>query len=667
MLADLNPAQREAVLSVHGPLLVLAGAGTGKTRVVTYRIAHLISQGVPPAAILGVTFTNKAAREMHERARALVRRSAAEQPEISTFHSLCVRILRRQIHHLGYPPSFAIYDRCDQESLAREVLRELKCPQAMLTPDSLVGMIGRWKTYGVKPQQAAALATADRQHAAAAAYARYQRALKLAGAVDFDDLLLLVAELFDTLPEVRRCEAARFSHILVDEYQDTNPLQYQIVRALAEEHRNLCVVGDDDQSIYAFRGAAVTHILRFTQDWPEARVVRLEQNYRSTQAILDLANRLIVHNRRRHPKTLRAVRAAGVPPRLCVFEDGDQEAAAVVAEIARRIFSRAAQPCDFAVLFRTNDQPRPFEQQLRRQRIPYVVVGAQSFFDRKEVRDVTAYLRVLVNPHDDLALRRIVCVPPRGIGARTLEALSSKAVTARRPLWDLLEKYAADSNPEPARHAVGRFCELISRYRQRIQHEPPAAVIADLLLEIGYQQHLDRLYQQPLERQARWNSVQELLDTLHAYEQQAARPSLATLVDELALQQRDFQPGKRSQQPPNAVVLMTLHSAKGLEFLHVFMVGMEEGLLPHRHAIEADGPAIDEERRLCYVGITRAQNELTLTMARARTRRDKPLPTQPSRFLRELGFQVPLPDAATSDTSGRQSKLPRRRPWRPTP
>jgi DNA helicase-2/ATP-dependent DNA helicase PcrA len=662
MLAELNPAQREAVLCLHGPLLVLAGAGTGKTRVVTYRIAHLIKQGVPPAAILGVTFTNKAAREMQQRARTLVGR-AGEQPEISTFHSLCVRILRRQIHHLGYPPSFAIYDRADQQSLAREVLREIKCPQAMLTPEALTSMIGRWKSLGINPQQAAARAVEDRQHAASAAYARYQRAMKLAGAVDFDDLLLLVVELFATRPEVRRCEAARYYHILVDEYQDTNPLQYQIVRALAAEHRNLCVVGDDDQSIYAFRGAEVTHILRFTQDWPEARVVRLEQNYRSTQAILDLANRLIVHNRRRHPKTLRAVRSAGVAPRLRVFESGEQEAAAVVSEMAARIFSRSAQPCDFAVLFRTNEQPRLFEQQLRRQRLPYVVVGAQSFFDRKEVRDVTAYLRVLVNPRDETALRRIISVPPRGIGARTLEALSDRAVAARQPLWEVLQAYAAQEGGEAAREAVRSFCDLIVRYRQRVQQQPPTAVVVELLSELRYEQHLERLYPQPLERQARWNSVQELIEALAAYEQQAERPSLAAIVDELALQQRDFQPNQGRESSANAVVLMTLHSAKGLEFPIVYMVGMEEGLLPHRHAVNAEGTAIDEERRLCYVGITRAQNELLLTMARTRPRGGKAVRTQPSRFLLELGFHVPMDDVEAVNPSrhpGRAARPARR-------
>lgn len=670
MLAGLNPAQREAVLSVHGPLLVLAGAGTGKTRVVTCRIAHLMREGVPASAILGVTFTNKAAKEMHDRARALVGRPGSEHPEISTFHSLCVRILRRQIHHLGYPASFAIYDRADQESLAREVLREIRCPQAMLTPEALIGMISRWKSLGTTPQQAAARACEDRQHAAASAYSRYQRAMKLAGAVDFDDLLLLVVELFETQPEVCRCEAARYSHIMVDEYQDTNDLQYRIVRVLAADHRNLCVVGDDDQSIYAFRGAEVAHILRFTQDWPEARVVRLEQNYRSTQAILDLANRLIVHNRRRHPKTLRAVRSAGVPPRLWVFEDGEQEAAAVVGEISRRIHSRTGQPCDFAVLFRTNDQPRLFEQHFRRRGVPYVVVGAQSFFDRKEVRDVVAYLRVLVSPRDDTALRRIINVPPRGIGVRTLEALSAKAVAARRPLWELLEEYAAEPGVEAARQAVRSFWDLITQFRQRVEHEPLTAVVIDLLSHIGYQQHLERLYQQPLERQARWNSVQELIETLHAYEQQADRPSLAALVDELALQQRDFQPGRAGQQPPNAVVLMTLHSAKGLEFPVVFMVGMEEGLLPHRHAVGADGAAIDEERRLCYVGITRAQNDLTLTMARTRVRRDKKVRTQASRFLFELGFQVPGSEseriARPAGSSGLLSRLrSREREWGP--
>ena len=330
---DLNPAQRDAVSTLRGPLLVLAGAGTGKTRVVTYRIAELIEHGTPPDRILAVTFTKKAAGEMQERATALLGRRLPKKPEISTFHSLCVKILRRHIRHLGYPPGFAIYDRGDQESLARAALREIRAPSETLRPGDLLQIIGRWKTSGVRPPQAAQAARSDKEHLAAAAYRRYQQALKNAGAVDFDDLLLCTQELFERFAEVRQEEAARFDHLLIDEYQDTNGPQYAIVRALAVGHRNLCVVGDDDQSIYGWRGAEVAHILRFQRDWPGAKVVRLEENYRSTAPILAVANRLIAFNRQRHQKVLRACRPGGEEPRILKLKDETEEAKFIVEEI----------------------------------------------------------------------------------------------------------------------------------------------------------------------------------------------------------------------------------------------------------------------------------------------------------------------------------------------
>jgi DNA helicase II / ATP-dependent DNA helicase PcrA len=357
---DLNPPQRDAVNTLAGPLLVLAGAGTGKTRVVTFRIAELIKHRTPPEQILAVTFTNKAAGEMQARAAELLgkRRKNAQRPEISTFHSLCVRILRRHITKLGYPAQFAIYDRGDQESVARAALRDIKVPNAVLRPGDLLAIISRWKTASVSPQEAATLAESDKEHLAAMAYRRYQKALKSAGAVDFDDLLLCTEELFAKSPEARVAEAARFSHLLVDEYQDTNGAQYRIIKALAEKHRNLCVVGDDDQSIYGWRGADVTHILRFQRDWPEAKVVRLEENYRSTGAILTMANRLISYNRQRHDKVLRAFRPGGEPPRILQYPDETTEANQVVEEINSQIFRRLAEPRDFAILFRTNEQPQ---------------------------------------------------------------------------------------------------------------------------------------------------------------------------------------------------------------------------------------------------------------------------------------------------------------------
>jgi DNA helicase-2/ATP-dependent DNA helicase PcrA len=428
MLDDLNPSQREAVTTLRGPLLVLAGAGSGKTRVVTYRIAELIRHGTRADRILAVTFTKKAAGEMQQRAMALLGKRNEQRPEISTFHALCVRILRRHIRRLGYPEKFAIYDRGDQESLARSALREIRVPNEALRPGDLLNQISRWKTASVRPEQAAAIAQTDKEHLAAAAYRRYQQALKLAGAVDFDDLLLCTQELFEGHADARHAEAGRFDHLLIDEYQDTNGPQYAIVRALAADHRNLCVVGDDDQSIYGWRGAEVSHILRFSRDWPEAKVVRLEENYRSMAPILAMANRLIVFNRQRHDKVLRPARQGGEEPRILQLADETVEAKHVVDEIREAVVARRARLKDFAILFRTNEQPRAFEAELRRQRLPYVLLGGMSFYDRKEVRDILAYMKLLANPADEVSLLRIINTPPRGIGAATVEQLLAAAV-----------------------------------------------------------------------------------------------------------------------------------------------------------------------------------------------------------------------------------------------
>ena len=447
---QLNPAQCDAVHTLSGPLLVLAGAGSGKTRVVTYRIAELIRHGTPPDKILAVTFTKKAAGEMQERASQLLghsrksvgriaNRSHVRRPHISTFHSLCLSILRRRITHLGYPAAFAICDRADQESLARSALRELKVPNESLRPGDLLAAIGGWKSSAIRPAQAEASAGNDRQHLAAMGYRRYQRTLQARGAVDFDDLLLLTEELFTRHADVRTEEAARFRHLLIDEYQDTNAPQYRIVKALARDHRNLCVVGDDDQSIYGWRGAEVSHILQFTRDWPGAKVVRLEENYRSTGPILEMANRLIAFNRQRHVKVLRSTRAGGVRPRILQFETDVEEARGVAAEIRSQITSHQASPGDFVILFRTNEQTRPFETELRRIGLKYVVLGGMSFFDRKEVRDVVAYLRVIANPADEPALLRIINLPPRGIGQSTVVKLTQRAVELGQPLWEVID------------------------------------------------------------------------------------------------------------------------------------------------------------------------------------------------------------------------------------
>ncbi len=657
---QLNPAQREAIGTLSGPLLVLAGAGTGKTRVVTHRIAELIRHGTPAERILAVTFTNKAAAEMQQRAAALLGKRPAQRPEISTFHSLCVRVLRRQIQHLGYPPQFTICDRHDQESVARAVLREINVPNESLRPGDLLYFVGRWKTASVDPQQAAAIAQTDKEHLAAAGYRRYQKTLRARGAVDFDDLLALTQDLFARFPGARKAEAGRFSQLLIDEYQDTNESQYRIVRGLAAEHRNLCVVGDDDQSIYGWRGAEVTHILQFKRDWPEAKVVRLEDNYRSTAEILTLANKLILFNSQRHEKVLRAARPGGERPRIMQCQDETDEARLVVADLQTRLRMPGAQPRDFAILFRTNEQPRPFEMELRRVSLPYVLVGGMSFYDRKEVRDILAYLKLLVSPTDEPALLRVINNPPRGIGQATVTALVEQAVKAGKPVWDVMQgtrgagrgaSNGTTNGVNPAAlDALAKFQAMILRYQERLSRDSLVEVAGDLIQEIGYRRELGRLYKDPNEEQARWAAVEEVVNALGRYQQRSKRPRLAEFLDEVALGDRDEADQKESKLARNAIALMTLHSAKGLEFPQVYLVGMEEGLLPHHRAVTDGGAAIEEERRLCYVGVTRAQDRLTLSLALGRMKWGKSRPTDPSRFLFELTGQ-----AERAEVGGRKS------------
>jgi len=641
MLRDLNAPQREAVSTLSGPILVLAGAGSGKTRVVTYRIAELIRQGTRPERILAVTFTNKAAAEMQQRVHSLLGKRLKERPAISTFHSHCVGVLRRNIERLGYPARFAIYDRGDQEGVARGVLREIKVSTAMLRPGDLLSCISRWKTAAVKPAKAASLAQTDRDHLAAMAYRRYQKALKTAGAVDFDDLLVLTEELFGKYAPVRREEAGRFDHLLVDEYQDTNANQYRIVKALAAGHRNLCVVGDDDQSIYGFRGAEVRHILRFKRDWPDAKVVRLEENYRSTAEILCVANRLIAFNKHRHAKVLRAARPGGERPQIVPYETEEMEAEQVVADIQRRLNERGCEARDFAILFRTNEQPRPFETELRRAKLPYVLLGGQSFYDRKEVRDVLAYLKVLSYPKDETALLRIFNTPPRGIGQRTVELLMKRAIAQSKPFWDVLPAASKTSGVTPAAAAaVDRFTAMIRDYRKRLKSRSLVDTTVDLIERIEYEKELRRIYHNETEQDARWTSVEQVVSALGTYEKNTRKPSLKGFLDETALDGREPDADKEEQLRRNAIALLTLHAAKGLEFPQIYMVGMEEGLLPHHRSVKMDGDAIDEERRLCYVGVTRAQDRLTLSLAKTRMKWGKPRPTQPSRFLFEITGQA---------------------------
>jgi DNA helicase-2/ATP-dependent DNA helicase PcrA len=649
MAPQLNPAQRTAVETLSGPLLVLAGAGTGKTRVVTYRIANLIRHGTQPSRILAVTFTNRAAKEMQVRVSEQLGKNATDGPVVSTFHSHCVKVLRRHIRNLGYPEKFAIYDRSDQEGVARAVLREIKVPAALLRPGDLLNIIGGWKTQCVRPGDASSRAQTDKEHLAAMAYGRYQKALKQAGAVDFDDLLLCTEELFHQFPDVRQEEAGLFDHLLIDEYQDTNGSQYRIVKALVGEHRNLCVVGDDDQSIYGWRGAEVEHILNFNTDWPDAVVVRLEDNYRSTAAIIELANRLIEFNGKRHDKVLIPARGAGEKPRIQQHQDPNVEALAVVTDIQRRLTLPDRDAGDFAILFRTNEQPRVFEQELRKAKLPYVLIGGMSFFDRREVRDIICYLRILESPHDEVSLRRIINRPARGITSGAVDKLLEKAVQDSCSLWDVMAGgKLAGLSPKSAA-AVKRFVYQIRTYQMQVQEAKRSLVdIANSFIqEIRYEDEIKRAFPEPNDQESRMAAIEEVVNALGAYEQKSnkkkKKPDLNGFLHEIALTQSDFGDDKDKQLQRRSIILMTMHSAKGLEFPEVYLVGLEEGILPHHRSIAAEGEAIDEERRLCYVGITRAQDRLTMSMALTRMKWGKSRETIPSRFLFEIIGQAENP------------------------
>ncbi|MDR3111164.1 MAG: UvrD-helicase domain-containing protein [Planctomycetaceae bacterium] len=649
----LNSSQKTAVETLSGPLLVLAGAGTGKTRVVTYRIVRLIESGIRASRILAVTFTNKAAREMQSRVTELLTKTRRvnnrDKPEISTFHSLCVRILRRHITRLGYPQQFAIYDRSDQESVARQVLNEIKVSSAAMKPSDLLYQISQWKCAALRPDQAAAHVWSAKDHLALLAYERYQKTLKTLGAVDFDDLLLLTEELFQTCPDVLATESNRFEHLLIDEYQDTNMSQYRIVKGLAMKHRNICVVGDDDQAIYGWRGAEVTHILGFRNDWADAKVVRLEENYRSTKPILDWANRVISFNATRHEKQLRTTRQ-GEPPRIIQCKDGDEEAKTVVEQIKTRIGNTQRQPCDFAILYRTNEQPRAFEMELRNANIPYTIVGGQSFFDRKEVRDVLAYLKTVNHPQDEISLLRILNMPPRGIGQTSVQKILESAVNEKISVWDKIGSIVrgestVESLTPKVRDALTRFQSTITGIQNSFKRSFDAETVSGMLDTIAYQAEITRQYADPNERSTRWESVGEVVNAVASYVGEQENASLQGFLDSTSLAEPDFSNNNKKDAYRNNVTMMTLHAAKGLEFKEVYLIGMEEGILPHHRSLSSeDTSAIDEERRLCYVGITRAELRLTLTMALNRMKWGKPKPTMPSRFLYEITGQAQHPN-----------------------
>ncbi len=632
LLKGLNPPQKEAVRHPAGALLVLAGAGSGKTRALTHRVAWLIRErGVEPWRILAVTFTNKAAGEMRERLRRLLG-AAAEGLWVATFHAACVRILRREIAVLGYSSDFTIYDDQDQERLLREVLKEQEVPERILKPRSAAAAIDGAKNRGLLPEQ---VERGDYYHELTArVYAAYQARLQKANALDFGDLLLLTVQLFERHPEVRQRWAERFHYLLVDEFQDTNQVQYRLVQQLASGHGNLCVVGDDDQSIYRWRGAEVGNILNFERDFAGAAVIRLEQNYRSTQTILDAAGEVVARNVGRKGKKLWTENPQGEKITLELLPDDLEEGRFVAGEISRlRHAGRHLR--DVAVFYRTNAQSRSLEEALVRERLPYVMVGGVKFFARMEVKDVIAYLRTLVNPADSLSARRIINVPARGIGAATVErigALEDEAGGFIGACELALERGALKG---AAAGRVEEFLALIHRFREKLGQLPYPRLTAELIEESGYGPALRETAERALsqmdreEARERLQNLEQLLAGME--EHVGTEGSLQDFLEQVALvTDLDSYDGSLDR-----VTLMTLHAAKGLEFPVVFLTGMEEGLFPHSRANGGE-EEVEEERRLCYVGMTRAMDKLYLTHARRRRIYGDYQFNPPSRFLGEI-------------------------------
>ncbi|HEX4836570.1 MAG TPA: UvrD-helicase domain-containing protein [bacterium] len=624
----LNPAQLAAVRHEGGPLLVLAGAGSGKTRVLTYRIADLIrTRGVPPSQILAVTFTNKAAGEMRARLAGLLGPALSRALWIGTFHATGSRILRRSGAPLGIDPRFVVYDEDDQRALIREVTRALNVDERQFPPAAVLAEISRAKNALTDHVAFAHLAETAREEVIGRLYAAYERRLSESHALDFDDLLVWTVRLFRDHPAVVADYQARFRHILVDEYQDTNHIQYVLVNMLAQQHRNLCVVGDDDQAIYRWRGADVRNILEFEGDYPEARVIALEQNYRSTRRILRAAAAVISHNPHRHAKTLWTENPEGAEVTLYEAFDGYDEARYVGDEI-RSHSTAGGRAGDVAILYRTHAQSRQFEEMFLRAGIPYQIVGGLRFYERAEIKDMLAYLRAAFNSADDASLRRVLNVPRRGIGDTTVRRLETWARAEGVTLWDALRRAGEAGVGPQGRRAIEEFVGIVESLAS-LAATHPAREILDRALQItGYRRLLEE--EGTDDAHARLENLSELAAVAQEVEEMTGEASLEAFLQHLALQ-TDVDTYRERE---DRVTLMTLHSAKGLEFPLVALVGLEEGLFPHARSVEEGN--LEEERRLCYVGMTRAQTRLLLTYARQRTAYGAALPSLPSRFLAEI-------------------------------
>lgn len=634
----LNAEQREAVFHTEGPLLILAGAGSGKTRVLTHRIAYLIEEkGINPWNILAITFTNKAAGEMRERVDDIVG-FGSESIWVSTFHSTCVRILRRHIDRLGYDNNFTIYDSDDQKTLLKDVCKLLQIDTKTYRERTILSAISSAKDEMVTPEEYELNAYGDfSKKKIAEAYKEYERQLKANNALDFDDLLVKTVQLFQTQPEILEYYQDRFRYIMVDEYQDTNTVQFKLISLLAAKYKNLCVVGDDDQSIYKFRGANIQNILSFEKEFEDTKVIKLEQNYRSTSTILDAANAVIKNNVGRKAKSLWTENGEGEKIQFRQFDTAYDEAEYIVGDIRERVDNGKAAYCDHAVLYRTNAQSRLFEEKMITANIPYKIVGGVNFYARKEIKDLLAYLKTIDNGKDDLAVRRIINVPKRGIGLTTVNRITEAAQQRGISFYEAL--CSADLVPGLGRSIskLESFAAMIEYFRKEAEHLSITELMEEILTETGYVEELKAEGEE--EAEARLQNIDEFLNKIAAYEESCEEelPTLSGFLEEVALV-ADID---SLDEESDYVVLMTLHSAKGLEFPYVYLAGMEDGIFPSYMTITADDPTeIEEERRLCYVGITRAKKELAMTCARRRMIRGETQYNKMSRFLKEVPPQL---------------------------
>jgi superfamily I DNA/RNA helicase len=674
-LSTLNPQQRQAAETIRGPVLILAGAGTGKTRVITFRIAHMVRNGIAPGNILGVTFTNKAAREMQERVTKLLPRRKTvdgqkpDRPTICTFHSLCVRILRQHIEKLGYKRNFVIYDTSDQLAAVKKILSAISVKGEKTDPGAVLALLSKFKNGG---ENSKLFVDPNLRALAVHVAKRYESALHACNAVDFDDLILLTLRLFKEHPDALAACREKYRYVMVDEYQDTNAAQFELVHALTQEHRNFCVVGDDDQSIYGWRGAEIANLLNLEKHFPEVKIVKLEQNYRSTTTILNAANAIIKNNVRRRGKTLWSGKGAGAKIQLNTYENDETEAREVVAQIEFKRLAYRIPWKDCAILFRTNQQSRPIEVELRKAGVRYHLIGGQSFFDRREIKDFLAYLKTFLNPNDDISLLRIANVPARGLSDVTMERLLGASHERKCSVFTAMKNPLVTTTfQKNTRECIEAFVEFVEQTQAQLvsgtgvppvssenkanpeTHRQDACATTFMLArwaehflnETGYFAELKRVDKDPEVAEARIRSLRELMATMDGVGNAPAE-RLENFLENITL---DSDREEEKENTQDAVTLITMHSCKGLEFPHVFIVGLEDGLLPHTRS-KVEG-TMDEERRLFYVAVTRAMQTLAISHCGGRKKYGQTLPCQPSPFLKELPAEL-------VETSDSKSKTP---------